>query len=560
MINMLQKYSGIPRIKGGLVLTPKTNLYSRFIVVIDFDSLYPSIIKRYKICFSTIQRNFIDLNDFKQLVSIPERDQDERTYDPKPLKTLSTEDEDTDYFDRIHSKQIVNLSGKLKEIDLEYPVLSQVSSDLIKKRKLIKKQLQAMKTQSKQNPEKVRRFETMQKAYKLLANSVYGCLGFSNSRFYSPVIADTITGIGRHILRKSKEELENKGFEVIYGDTDSLMVDTKEKDIKKVITKSQEITNIVNALFCEKDKDLPEDIIGYKNISKNDDNDISEIKQHKIKSFDSKEKYQNQTIKVDLDAIYKTMLMVSKKKYIGLRLKSKLDQVSQRTEEYNLEIKGVQIIRKDSCHLVKDILQKCINVLIYSPENIKHFVNLLKNYKTALEKFSEKFNYKKTLLNIDLDSIQHRSIEIIHTTQNFEKIPDFTPETIKIEMGSFIMKSTLKRRIETYSKKQMQPHVRVAKYLINREGKSIEDLLNQQIPFIISEDLSNSKDYHEKALHPREILLYKENIDFQWYIQKKIIPNIYKTFESVKSVTWRYCLKYLISTIMWINKNKRKIY
>jgi DNA polymerase-2 len=59
-------------------------------------------------------------------------------------------------------------------------------------------------------------------AIKILMNSFYGVLGTPACRFYNPALANAITGAGRQMLLWAKDWLERAGGTVLYGDTDSL--------------------------------------------------------------------------------------------------------------------------------------------------------------------------------------------------------------------------------------------------------------------------------------------------------------------------------------------------
>jgi DNA polymerase-2 len=68
--------------------------------------------------------------------------------------------------------------------------------------------------------------QPLSQAIKILMNSFYGVLGSTGCRFFSHQLAETITGTGRHILRQTSEHIEKStGYSVIYGDTDSLFID-----------------------------------------------------------------------------------------------------------------------------------------------------------------------------------------------------------------------------------------------------------------------------------------------------------------------------------------------
>lgn len=47
-----------------MVIEPKKGMYNDFIILLDFNSLYPSIIREYNICFSKLDRPRISLSKF----------------------------------------------------------------------------------------------------------------------------------------------------------------------------------------------------------------------------------------------------------------------------------------------------------------------------------------------------------------------------------------------------------------------------------------------------------------------------------------------------------------
>lgn len=64
----------------------------------------------------------------------------------------------------------------------------------------------------------------LSQALKIIMNSFYGVLGSTGCRFFDPRLASSITMRGHEIMHKTRELIEEQGYEVIYGDTDSTFV------------------------------------------------------------------------------------------------------------------------------------------------------------------------------------------------------------------------------------------------------------------------------------------------------------------------------------------------
>lgn len=64
----------------------------------------------------------------------------------------------------------------------------------------------------------------LSQAIKIIMNSFYGVLGSNGCRFHSQQLASSITRRGHEIITQSRDKIEARGYQVIYGDTDSLFV------------------------------------------------------------------------------------------------------------------------------------------------------------------------------------------------------------------------------------------------------------------------------------------------------------------------------------------------
>lgn len=71
--------------------------------------------------------------------------------------------------------------------------------------------------------------EALSQALKLLMNSFCGVLGAPGCRFFDPKLVASVTRRGHELIRETKRLVEAEGYDVIYGDTDSIFVWLKRR-------------------------------------------------------------------------------------------------------------------------------------------------------------------------------------------------------------------------------------------------------------------------------------------------------------------------------------------
>ena len=225
--NIINTRKRKPQYSGGLVLEPKPGLYDQIILVMDFNSLYPSIIQEYNISFETVMRkatqSFKEENTWTNTANKKNEKKNKNKKDKNADKKLEepledkTDDEKSEIINEFNEddENIDNVEDKIR-YKTPSATLPSILKYLVDERKNVKNQQKQEKDKFKHSL-----LEIKQKSLKITANSLYGYLGYKNSRFYAKEIAALITKTGRRILRNAANIVTKLGYNIIYGDTNN---------------------------------------------------------------------------------------------------------------------------------------------------------------------------------------------------------------------------------------------------------------------------------------------------------------------------------------------------
>ncbi|MFB6132564.1 MAG: DNA-directed DNA polymerase, partial [Halanaeroarchaeum sp.] len=87
-------------------------------------------------------------------------------------------------------------------------------------------------------------YDRQQAAVKVIMNSLYGVLGWERFRLYDKEMGAAVTATGREVIEYTDEVVENEGYEVVYGDTDSVMLEIGKispEDVDADVTVTDEL-------------------------------------------------------------------------------------------------------------------------------------------------------------------------------------------------------------------------------------------------------------------------------------------------------------------------------
>jgi DNA polymerase I len=174
--------------------------------------------------------------------------------------------------------------------------------------------------------QKRRELNAKQFALKIMANAFYGYTGYVRAKLYVLDIANAITSTGRHLITKTRDTVDkDERFKVIYGDTDSVMVKTKTKDIEEAFKLGQELEVTIN------------------------------------------EELEN-VVKMKIESIFKTIIILTKKRYAGWSFEKRGG-----VWEDKIIMKGIETVRRDWCDLVSETLYAVLEIILKEQDPKKAF-------------------------------------------------------------------------------------------------------------------------------------------------------------------------------------------
>ncbi|XP_047958487.1 DNA polymerase delta catalytic subunit [Salvia hispanica] len=284
--------------EGATVLEARAGFYEKPIATLDFASLYPSIMMAYNLCYCTLVT--------------PE---EARKLNLPPECVTKTPSGDT-----------------FVKSNLQKGILPEILEELLTARKRAKADLKEAK-----DPLVKAVLDGRQLALKISANSVYGFTGATVGQLPCLEISSSVTSYGRQMIEHTKKLVEEKftvlgGYEhnaeVIYGDTDSVMVQFGVPSVDAAMDLGREAADYISGTFIR-------------------------------------------PIKLEFEKIYYPYLLISKKRYAGL--------IWTNPNKYDkMDTKGIETVRRDNCLLVKNLVTECLNKILID-RDIPGAVQFVKN-------------------------------------------------------------------------------------------------------------------------------------------------------------------------------------
>ncbi|EFC40538.1 ATREV3; DNA binding protein-like protein [Naegleria gruberi] len=294
-----------------LVMEPQSKLYTNPMIVLDFQSLYPSIIIAYNLCYSTCLGKLAFVDRKKTKLGTLEN------YEPNnELRKLLQDRTGSDSIEEdifITPNQCLFVKPNVRQ-----GVLPRMCSEILNTRIMVK---QAMKETSKDDKETQRILNARQLGLKLIANVTYGYTSANFSgRMPLSDLADAIVQLARATLENAIDIVNEKfpgKCRIAYGDTDSLFVECINSTREEAFKLGKEIVkHVTNA--------------------------------------------NPRPITLQMERVFHPSYLVSKKRYVGMAYESPAQTKG------TLFCKGIEAVRRDNCLMVRSLMEKSLEILFES--------------------------------------------------------------------------------------------------------------------------------------------------------------------------------------------------
>lgn len=282
---------------GATVLEPMSGLYHTPVVCLDYASLYPSIMIAHNLCFTTFVR-------------------DVRCGEELTRQGLAEVTPAGHYF----------LKARIKK-----GVLPSILEMLLEERSAVRARMTGLNGNCIEH----KLLDGQQSALKMAANSIYGAIGCDQNVLNFVEIPSSVTAYGRRLILITKEHVESRygGTKVVYGDTDSVMVnltewDSRKRHIWECAEIGKEMADSMTRLI-----DRP-------------------------------------PIRLQFETVYKPFLLCTKKRYAA-GVYNNLDRLAAMGVDEALEsckptvkYKGLQVVRRDNCPFSTRLMRSVLESLM----------------------------------------------------------------------------------------------------------------------------------------------------------------------------------------------------
>lgn len=422
---------------GAFVMEPSLTGIVENVHVADFASLYPSIIRSWNISPETV------------------------------LYKLQTDPEAGS--SRLPYTELVKFSNARRGM------LPLALDELVMRRSEYSRKQDAAEPGSSQ----WERYKRLSGAYKIVANSFYGVMGSSYTRYFSSTAAEAVTQTGAWLIKHVGAVSSTVGLHMLYGDTDSCFVTGDYETFNQVVVD-------LNASWGSLVKDLG---------------------------------CQNCFVKLEFEKSFSRIVLVSKKRYIGRYQVYKGKPVAVR----KIEIKGLEYKRGDTLKLARDMQKELIDLLLGDEvpklDVVRAFVAKWKTRILEEPLTIEDIVVSQSVKNLDEYAERFTTARCSGAAKKMKC--SYTYSSTSVRSDSL----TKCPRCGTERKRQTQPaHVRVAKILAER-GEEIRS--GTRVEYLIVSDEGQSVD-PIPARDPGAL----ERISRMYYWLHRIYPGVARVLES----------------------------